>query len=422
LPSDEKNRGWIVPAVLAGACAFAVAWLASQLVPSSAFFARYEVWFEGDLHRVYDNLVDRQSNHYRSKVHPLFSIVGYVMVWVPRRLLSIDPVVSVRIIGALMAFVWGALLFALLRAITRSNAASFLFTLAGVASASFLFWASVPETYIFGSISILAAMLVAALSLRSEWLTTGVIAATLSFTITNAMAGLATAITTLPWRRAVQAAANALCIVVILWGVQKFIIPSTQFFLGDKEEKDYLYRVDGKRAAEVTRSFAITSMVMPVVVKQKVYYQPELVMFTQPSRIGRGGALEWSAAVIWCALLLLGVGGLWQASELRVLRIALLLTIAGQLALHLVYGEETFLYSLHFAPLLLVLAAFGARTRARPVVFALVVALIVTAGITNWQRFTEACQYLAKPAPQNLTSRAGSIRTASEIHRQYPGT
>jgi len=41
------------------------------------------------------------------------------------------------------------------------------------------------------------------------------------------------------------------------------------------------------------------------------------------------------------------------------LRVVLGLTILGQLALHTVYGNETFLYTLNFLPLLVVLAALS---------------------------------------------------------------
>ena len=405
------NRRWreLAPLVAAGVLVAAIAFIGSKHFPTSAYLGATDVWFEGDLRRVYSNMVDRQSDHYRSKVHPLFSIVAYVMTWVPRRALSIDPVLSVRLVGAAMAFVWGLLLFLLLRAVTRSPWSALLLTLLGAVSASFVFWATVPETYIFGSASILFALLAATHSGgqailpvhrlqgdRQDCLsstTTAAIAATLAFTVTNVMAGLATAIATLPWRRALQAAANALCIVVLLWGVQKYIIPSTQFFIGDKEEKDYMFRLDAARVASVARSFVVTSMVMPTPTRETRYYQPEAILFTQRSPVS-----AWPAVVFWLALLLLGCIGLRAAPELRALRIALLLTLAGQFVLHVVYGEETFLYSLHFAPLLVVLAAFAFRTRWKVVAYVLAAVLLVTAAMNNAREFNAARSYAATPS------------------------
>ena len=392
---NERWRG-ALPLIAAALLAATVAFIGSKAFPRDAYLGAHDVWFEGDLRRVFANMVDRHSDHYRSKVHPLFSLFAYVMVWVPRRLLSIDPVLSVRIVGAALALVWGGLLFAVLHAVARSAAAAFLLTLASIASASFLFWATVPETYIFGSASIVVALLLAARATRDERLLTGSIAATLAFTITNVMAGLATAIATLPWRRAVQAAANALCIVVLLWGAQKYMIPSTQFFIGDKEEKEYMFRLDSARVASVARSFAVTTMVIPTPAREHRSYQPEPILFTQ--RAAHTGALQLGAAAAWLALLALGAIGLRNAPELRALRIALLLTLAGQFALHVVYGEETFLYSLHFAPLLFVIAAFAFRTRFRVAAFALTAIVILAAGLNNVREFDDARHHAAKPA------------------------
>ena len=402
-------RRWriLLPAIAAALLAAAVAFICSKAIPREAFLSTHDVWFEGDLRRVFANMVDRNSDHYRSKVHPLFSLVAYAMTWVPRRALSMDPVVSVRIVGAAVAFVWGGLLYRLLHVITRNVAAALLLTGTALASASFLFWATVPETYIFGSASILFALLV---TLKPyEGRVTGAIASTLAFTVTNVMAGLAAAIVTLPWRRALQAAANALCIVVILWGVQKYAIPSTQFFIGDKEEKDYMFRLDGERVASVARSFVVTSMVMPTPTRETRYYQPEAILFTQRSPLS-----GWAAIVAWLGLLLLGILGLRDAADVRALRLALLLTLAGQFALHVVYGEETFLYSLHFLPLLVLLAAFAFRTKFRAVAFGLAGALLLTAALNNVQQFNDARTYAA----QNFTSGPGSDRTTSDSQRQ----
>jgi len=60
-----------------------------------------------------------------------------------------------------------------------------------------------------------------------------------------------------------------------------------------------------------------------------------------------------------------GLGSLLTLMKLSRFRWTLLLFLMGQLGMHLFYGDETFLYSLHFAPFLVILAAFGTLTRAR---------------------------------------------------------
>lgn len=64
-------------------------------------------------------------------------------------------------------------------------------------------------------------------------------------------------------------------------------------------------------------------------------------------------------------------------------RAALGVLILGQLGLHLLFGDETFLYSLHWLPLLVVLAALPTLTRARIWARGCALALIVCAGVNN---------------------------------------
>ena len=56
----------------------------------------------------------------------------------------------------------------------------------------------------------------------------------------------------------------------------------------------------------------------------------------------------------------------------------------------MLYGPETFVYALNFAPLLMLVALTGATTRMRPVSLALLAAVALAGGVNNWSRFTEA--------------------------------
>ncbi|MBD2251307.1 hypothetical protein [Nostoc parmelioides] len=76
-------------------------------------------------------------------------------------------------------------------------------------------------------------------------------------------------------------------------------------------------------------------------------------------------------------------------------RIVLGLTILGQLALHSVYGDETFLFSLHFAPLLVVLAALSTLTRARPLALVLAGMLVLIVSVNNGLQFSKVVGFFA---------------------------
>lgn len=73
-------------------------------------------------------------------------------------------------------------------------------------------------------------------------------------------------------------------------------------------------------------------------------------------------------------------------------RLVLAALLAFELSLHMVYGEETFTYSLNFIPLLLAVAALGAVGTGRRARIVVVLAglLALCAGVNNWQQFQEA--------------------------------
>ena len=70
------------------------------------------------------------------------------------------------------------------------------------------------------------------------------------------------------------------------------------------------------------------------------------------SEPGWTGWAGWIGLGAWVGLLLAGTIAVYRSSVDREFRAGLALLIGGQFALHLCYGDEIFLYSLHFAPFL----------------------------------------------------------------------
>lgn len=366
-----------------------------------------DVWFESDLVRVYDNMTDRWSNHYRTKVHPLFSLVAYPLVYPLRKLVGFDPVTATRVFTAIVAGIWIVLLYAVLRVMSCRTPDAALFALLTAVSAGVLFWFVVPETYSLGSVTILSALLLAALSARAvrpEWQFVLVSAATLSMTVTNWMAGILTTWAYHPWRRTAQITVNAFCLVVVLWGAQKVLFPTAQFFLGDKEEARYTFHPEAGGVSAVARSFFAHSVVMPTFQAapdgqgweihngRLLYAWPRLSI--QRSGIGSGGAFGWMSAALWLTLLALGTWSLITGPGPARFRIVLTFTLIGQFLLHLVYGNETFLYALHFVPLLTLVAAHSVLTAARPLALLLAGVLLLTALVNNGRQFLAATAFI----------------------------
>jgi hypothetical protein len=220
------------------------------------------------------------------------------------------------------------------------------------------------------------------------------------------MAGIFATFAAHPRKKAFQITVNALCLVVVLWGGQKYLFPHAAFFIGthDAEDADNLLSQASGGPLPVARSFFFHTMVMPEIKFVDKYRsrQPGWpIMLTQSSGPGSGSRWGPAAVALWAALLSLGVWALFRSSPHRPARIVLGLTILCQLALHMAYGDETFLYGLHFAPLLVILAALGTQTRLRPAVLLLAAALALTTAANNRIQFGKATSYIHSKASSN---------------------
>lgn len=379
-------------------------YLGAQLLsPVLLDWETIDVWFDGDIPRVYGNMTERWSNHWRTRVHPLFSLSTCPLVYGLNRVAGIDPLTGVRMIMSLAASFWISGLYLLLRVIGCRRPDAVLFSVLGAISAASMFWSAVPTSYPFGSMSILLALILVALAEQrppsSLWFLI-VSALTLSFTITNWMAGIFATFASHPWRHALQVTANAFCLVILLWGVQKLVFPSADLFLLRINdlwfgEDKFLLHPQAGWPWHVIRSFVFHSMVMPTFSVLEQEDRPHWpLMSVQPSSLGSGGPWSLVAIAAWTGLLLLGIWALWSMQTHHRLRLVLGLTLLGQLGLHLLYGYETFLYSLHFVPLLVVLAALSSLTPARWLAMVLTVILIATAGMNNQLQFFKAVRFV----------------------------
>jgi hypothetical protein len=365
-----------------------------------------DVWFQADTRRVYSNMTRREGNHYRATVHPLFSLTTFPTVKVLQTVLTVETVTAVRITCALVASCWIIAMFAMFRRLGCRRFDASLFCLLAVCSASAVFWFVVPETYPLGSLAMLLALYLATAaesSAPSQWHYVVVSAATLSFTITNWTAGLLVTLAGHPWRKAMQISLLALALVAGLWGVQRMIFPSSGLKLNPEREMTYAMKAS---PLSVVNTFVMHSMVMPVVKVIPGESLDQQVLSVQRSWPGSGSVWGMVASGAWMVLVALGIWSATSLTQYRQLRIVLGLTLAGQLGLHLFYGEETFLYSLHYGPLLVVLAALSTLTRLRVLVLSVAGVLLLSGGMNNWLQHDQ----VAKLLPRYIENQPGRVR------------
>jgi hypothetical protein len=299
-------------------------------------------------------------------------------------------------------------MYLLLRTLDCRRLDAGLLSLLALLSAAAIFWLPIPVTYPFGSCSLLLALfLMNTVPRTSFWWYVGINVVTLSVTVTNWMAGILATLVNQGWKRSLQIGAVAVIVVVLLSGVQKRVIPSVMLAFGQaKNETKYLFRPEAGGPVNILRSLLFHSMIMPEIVmvnnKDSLLELGKEIgtatidlgkkMTTQPSPLGSGTAWARIAVVVWGCLLCLGIWALLTVHQQPGFRLILGLLLCGQVLLHLLYGEETFLYAIHVAPLLILMVGLATLTAIRPIVLGLVLVLIVTMGMNNVHQFTQAIE------------------------------
>ncbi len=343
------------------------------------------IYFQADIALVYSNMTELQSNHHRTGMHPLFSIVMWPLVALVGLLTDAAPASIVRLVLAVNAGAAAALIYLILRRIAAARIDAWLFTLLFCVSTSTVFWLTVPETFPFGGTSILAMLAIVALAARPRFstLVLGNIA-TMSMTLTNWMVGVyATLRLSWPrWKSAVRVFLVAGCAVVILGITSKLVIPSSGY-VGDFRR--YIAWVREPQLSDV-RSFFVHSVVMPApVFRPRGDGATEVV--SEVSAAGSGSRTGVVGVGLWLMLLATGLyGAATRKDGTRVLRDVLLLGLGSQFAMHMLFADGPFLFSAHFVPMLVLLAAHASTFRWARL---LVVATIVTVAFNNFTVFNE---------------------------------
>lgn len=420
--AQVKQKWWdiVIVVVLAGVAGFASYQTGHKLYPMIADSQTMDIWFQCDAPRVFDDMSKYDAPHDRTTVHPLLVLLVFPLVSVVKTVFFFTPIAAVRIVMASAAALWVSSLFVILRLMGCRQLDAILFSILGAISAAAVFWLAVPDSYPFGGLTILLGLGFVALTehykLSRLWYVV-VSALTLSITVTNWMIGILATIVSYPWKKALLITLKAWGLVVVLVLVQKVIFPTTSAgFLNPHStiqgEQKYINPTDFTSSFKVIQSFIFHTIIIPGV---KIINDPIVPGLQRVSaQISLpGSASLWGrvAIMLWAALIALGLWGLFSIRRHRRLRVVLGLTLLGQLALHLVYGtDETFLYALHLAPLLLVLAALSTLTPARPLALVLTGMLVLSGGINNILEFNHATELF-----QSHPSAAQQVQTQMQL-------
>ncbi len=372
-------------------------YIGASKLPSSLLTDLYaqDVWFGSDIPTVFGNITSLNSDFGRNNKHPLFPILVFPFVLIVGKLFHLDPLASVRVISVGIAILWICALYALFRLMGCYRLDATLLSVLGATSSAAVFFLVVPESFSLGSLTIILGLAFIAVTqyrpVTDAWyIAINII--TVSITITNSMLGIFATLLNNRWGKAFKIFGVSLLLATGIWILQRLAFSNSGFpfqpgtFIG---EKKFISTPSGGIFAFLS-AFFYQTMVMPATQFADLPIRPDWVKLdVNILAPASGSAWGIMAIVSWTALLLFGLWGFFTVKQNKKLRILLGLTLVVQLAMHSIYGvEETFIYSLHFLPLLLTLVAFSLFTRLRLVSLALVAILIVSAGINNRIQFS----------------------------------
>lgn len=347
----NDHRAWRVAAlVMLAILAGTLSWRWSQPISSALGEAKLRngfSWFGEPLRvqRFVERELDQELLSIATPFEPLI-VRAPVRMWL-RVIPGRDPLDVLRGFTALGAGLWAALVFAALSALGCRLIDAVLFTLIGIASAAAQLWFAVPSAKTFGSVSTLFAVL---LVLSSEtprvgrgWPTTLAVMASLGVRLVNGVFGVIAAGLMHGWRRGLQLVVNGVCVLLLLWPVQRILYPAS-----------------GPSPALVSAAPArlVTAIVDAAIVPV------HSIVITDHAAMLRGGVGHSGIGLLgvaaWLGLLALGVSQIVKGH--RRLGMFLWVVLAARLLAGRWNGEPSFDAALDILPLLLIAGAAATLT------------------------------------------------------------
>jgi len=353
-----------------------------------------DVWFEADMPIVADTILHRWTDQGRNARHPLFPLVTTVPAY-GLKMLGVGERERLLAIVVASAALWSAAVFALLRLLVPTRLDAGVFTLLAHVSAAGMFSLPTLETNVLGSTTLLAPLMLVAWDIRcrrSDAWYAAASALALSMTTSSWISGIVAVAVSRRARDALQITVNALAIVVALWAVLKTLVPPAPFFIEAAQPSRFLFAEAAGGPIARVRALLFHTLVMPAAqILSNTKWGD--IMSVQRAALGTSGAIGVVATVLWTALLVAGVAALLWGDLDRRLRLALTSTLLAQGAIVACYGEETFLYGLYVAPLLVASVAAAATSKHGRWVTLGAAALAVLLAINNGAALAEATRF-----------------------------
>ncbi|WP_407530134.1 hypothetical protein [Methylobacterium oryzisoli] len=393
-----------VDTALAAACALVAmlisAWGFATLGPALDTEHSFNIWFQADTPRVVLNLTDLASNHYRTAVHPISSLLTTPLVLALAKA-GVPPLLACKALIALAGGACAALLFITGRLLRLGRLDAALVVALFLTSAAYLHWYGQIELSAFSGVTIVLSLLLLvreSLAAPVWWVLMS--AATLSITVTNWVAGLAATFARWPLRGFAAISAGAFVLVCLLAIAQQHAMTNAQLFFkysSARNETQWTQMAMERHGrgtwspARSLYSLFVTTAVAPM--PQRESKQGVTVVTNQRPTLADMTWLSLTAIAAWIGLLACGAYAGWHVRHLRRVGIGIGLMLLAQALLHSIYGDVTFLYAAHVIPMLVGLAALAFASPARHFARVAALVVVVAGGLNNVGQFRAAAAF-----------------------------
>ena len=386
--------GTLLPYLAVGAGLFLLSGLLSLAIPNVAR-QTMDIWLGADVPRVIHDMTDPLADHNRTIVHPIFPLILLPIGGLLAKLTSSQGIAA-QLIISLSAAMTGILLFATTQNLGIKPIDSWLLIGAFTSSSAFIFWWSIPETFPIGSLSILIPFYLLSRQEDRQKAWTLALAGSLAITTTNVGAGIVTLIFSKQRKNFAKILLLALLLILALSFLQKSYLPSAKFFVGSSlaKEQRFIPKRTDPRGSLPGRAldFGVYTGVVP---GEPIRWGESMFL---PYGLNLLSGFRAIPAISWIALLAIASIELFHNFRSNFTK-GLFVFLISQFVLHMVYGDQPFLYSAHFLPEFILLISLGFQPGASTARLALSRACIfmfmVTGFPLNLESFIKATQIAA---------------------------
>ena len=394
----------------------------------------FDKWFDSDVFRVISQMLDTETAMIRSNIHPAFPIIFYTLASLLSSVFR-DPTVAIQSLISFNAFFATILLWRLLNWLRLDFLDIFLCLSLFIASASFVFWFPIVESFPIGATSMLLSLQILTLSqarkARSLALDALLCSASLTATISNWIVGLTSialrhdfhkrirSLFKTPLRDFLQNNREALYYpikVILLAGLAVFILSIIQNFVF--EHATLFFRADHllyeTRFTDFRGFIQLANRIIELILNPMVV--GEIVSTSYPVSLDQTGwafdevfsaawretddmkilsanglsiksTSQFIGVSTWLLLITISAKNIFQAPRVNPIIWTSIITLAFFFALHAFYGFHTFLYSAHFVFFYILISSTAFQCKRKWFPRTMISLLILFGGYHNYTSF-----------------------------------